>query len=305
MSIRDLTTYEVLFDSWLNDEIISMSGGVITHTHVSSNQSQEDTDELQIFIDIGNSPQRPIHIEERLTSIGEGQVAVVDSCIGSSESIIAGPYVILSNCVAIQPASPGVRMRAVSDDAEDSLAGTGAQKLKLTYFTESPWEMFTEVVEMDGTTPINTDATDIYRLNKVEVVQGGPAAGIITLESTDGAILYAQIDQYETFFERAIFYVQDGEQAIVTDIFLGCSTNGGVTWRLFLSDEDEESGEVVTRGQFSVHMADDILHIPLKVPRKVSNPNGKRIAIGLAVQGPVAAQKGTGTISGYCKKIGT
>lgn len=305
MSIRDLTTYEVLFDSWLNDEIISMSGGVITHTHVSSNQSQQDTDELQIFIDIGNSPHRPIHIEERLTSIGEGEVGVVDSCIGSSDSIVAGPYVILSNCVAVQPASPGVQMEAVSTSGNDILAGTGVQKLKITYFTKDPWEMFTEVVEMDGTTPVNTVATDIYRIHKIEVVLGQPAAGTITLKSTDASILYAQIDQYETFFERAIFYVENGYQAIVTDIFLGCSTNGGVTWRLFYSDEDEDTGDIVTRGQFSVHIADDILHIPLKVPRKVSNPNGKRIAIGLAVQGPVAAQKGTGTIAGYCKKIGT
>lgn len=305
MSIRDLTTYEVLFDSWLNDEIISMSGGVITHTHISSNQSQQDTDELQIFIDIGNSPKRPLHIEERLTSIGEGQVAVVDSCIGSSSNIVAGPYVILSNCDAIQPASPGVQMEAVSTSEDDALGGTGAQKLKITYFTEDPWELFTEIVEMDGTTPVNTDATDIYRLHKVEVVLGGPAAGVITLKSTDAVTLYAQIDQYETFFERALFYVEAGYQAVVTDIFLGCSTNGGVTWRLFLSDEDEDSGDVVTRGQLSVHIADDTLHIPLKVPRTVSNPNGKRIAIGLAVQGPVAAQKGTGTIAGYCKKIGT
>lgn len=305
MSIRDLTTYEVLFDSWLNDEIISLSGGVITHTHVSSNLSQTDTDELQIFIDIGNSPRRPIHIEERLTSIGEGQVASVDSCIGSSDNIVAGPYVILSNCVAIQPASPGVQMEAVSTSGDDILAGTGAQKLKITYFTKEPWSMFTEVIEMDGTTPVNTVATDIYRINKVEVVLGGPAAGTITLKSTDAVTLYAQIDQYETFFERAVFYVEEGYQAVVTDIFLGCSTNGGVTWRLFLSDEDEDTGVVVTRGQLSVHIADDILHIPLKVPRKVSNPNGKRIAIGLAVQGPVAAQTGTGTIAGYCKKIGT
>jgi len=304
MSIRNLTTYEILFDSWLNDEIISISGGVITHTHVSSNTVQADTDILQIFIDVGSSPRRSIHIEERLTSIGEGEVGAVDSCVGSSDNIVAGPFVILSNCVAVQPASPGVQMELVSDSAEDSLAGDGAQKVKLSYFTKEPWEMFIEVVEMDGTTPVNTVATDIYRLNKVEVVKGSPAVGTITLKSTDASILYAQIDQYETFFERAIFYVETGDQAVVTDIFLGCSTNGGVTWRLFLSDEDEDTGDVVTRGQFSVHIADDILHIPLKVPRKVSNPNGKRIAIGLAVQGPVAAQKGTGTIAGYCKKIG-
>lgn len=305
MSIRDLTTSEVLFDSELNDELISISGGVITHTHESSNLSQTDTDVLQIFIDIGNSPDRPIHIEERLTSVGAGEIGIVDSCVGSSDSIVAGPFVILSNCDAVQPSSPGVQMELVSTSGNDTLAGTGARKVKLIYFTESPWEVFSEVIEMDGTNLVNTNATDIYRILKMEVVKGHPAAGTITLKSTDASILYAQINQYATFFERAVFYVETGQQAIVTDIFLGCSTNGGVIWRLFLSDEDEDTGDVVTRGQFSIHMADDILHIPLKVPKMISNPNGKRIAIGLAVQGPVAAQKGTGTIAGYCKKIGT
>ena len=103
----------------------------------------------------------------------------------------------------------------------------------------------------------------------------------------------------------AIQYVETGYQAVVTDIIVGCSTNGGVKWRLFKSDEDEDTGDVVTRGRMSVTIADDVLHLPMKLPLKLSNPNGKRIAMGLAVQGPVAVQKGTGTIRGYCKQIGT
>lgn len=237
--------------------------------------------------------------------VSEGLVDSTDSCIGSSDSIGAGAYVILSNCVAIQPASPGVQMEVVSTSIDDTLLGSGAQKVELEYFTETPWEMFTEVVDMDGQTAVDTDATDIYRLNKVRVVKGHPAVGTITVKSTNAAILYAQIDPYETFFERAVFYVETGYQAVITDIIIGCSTNGGVKWRLFRSDEDEDTGDVVTRGRLSVAIADNSLPHTMKLPFRVSNPNGKRIAIGLAVQGPVAVQKGTGTIWGYCKVIGT
>jgi len=243
-------------------------------------------------------------VKSYLDFVSEGFVHGTDSCIGSSDAVGAGAYVILSNCVAIQPAS-GVQMEVVSTSTDDTLLGSGAQKVEIEYFTETPWVKFTEVVEMDGTDAVDTDATDIFRINKFRVVKGQPAAGTLTLKSTDAVTLYAQIDQYGTFFERAIQYIETGYQAIVTDIIIGCSTNGGVKWRLFKSDEDEDTGDVVTRGQLSVTIADDTLPYPMKLPFRVSNPNGKRIALGLAVQGPVAVQKGTGTIWGYCKAIGT
>lgn len=303
IKIVNLTRNEVLYDADIIRYQISKSGADITHTY--DNTDHSDSDLLQVTVDLGGFADNPVHVEDYLTSVSEGDVADTDSCIGSSDSIGAGAYVILSNCVAIQPASPGVQMEVVSTSTDDTLLGIGAQKVEIEYFTETPWAKFTEIVEMDGQTAVDTVATDIYRINKFKVVKGSPAAGTITLKSTNAAILYAQIDQYETFFERCIQYVETGSQAIVTDIILGCSTNGGVKWRLFVSDEDEDTGDVVTRGKLSVTIADDTLPHTMKLPFRVSNPNGKRIAIGLAVQGPVAVQKGTGTIWGYCKQIGT
>lgn len=243
-------------------------------------------------------------VKSYFNHISEGFVNVTDVCIGSNNAISTGPFVILSNCVAVQP-TDGVQMEVVSTSTDDTLAGSGAQKVEIEYFTKTPWEKHTEVLEMDGTTPVNTVATDIYRINKLYVSKGHPAAGTITLKSTDAVTLYAQIDQYAAFFERAICYVETGHQAIVTDVILGCSTNGGVKWRLFKSWEDADTGDIVTRGRLSVSVADAAIPIPLCVSVKVSNPNGKRIAVGLAVQGRNANQEGIGTMRGYHKLIGS
>jgi len=56
---------------------------------------------------LGGSADKPIFVEDHLTSIAEGDVANTDSCIGSSIGIGTGAYVILSNCVAIQPSDGG------------------------------------------------------------------------------------------------------------------------------------------------------------------------------------------------------
>lgn len=83
-SIRDLTTTETLYNSELNDEPISLAGGVVTHTHVSSSSKQTNSDILQIIIDIGGNVGIPI-----FTTEGSGQeaenyesVTIADSAIG-------------------------------------------------------------------------------------------------------------------------------------------------------------------------------------------------------------------------------
>ena len=87
---------------------------------------------------LGGSEDKPVFVEDHLTSISEGDIYQTDVCIGSSNTIGTGAFVILSNCVAVQP-SAGIQMEAVSTSTDDTLLGTGAQKLKLDYYTESPW----------------------------------------------------------------------------------------------------------------------------------------------------------------------
>lgn len=88
--IKDLDTTEVLYDRELNDEPISLTGGVITHTHGSSSGDQTDSDKLLIIVESGSFTTDPIYITE-----GEGQEAFDDEVITVADSAIgltAGTY---------------------------------------------------------------------------------------------------------------------------------------------------------------------------------------------------------------------
>jgi len=223
------------------------------------------------------------------------------SVIGTNEGIGATAFVILSNETVTQP-SANVQMQAVSTSEEDTDGGTGANQVTIKYLPKA-WstEYSTETITLDGTTPVNTVATDIYRIEEFYVNKASGlklSIGEITLKSTDAVTLYAQINIGRNFFERAIHYVRTGYKAVITDIILGCSTNGGVIWRAFRSWEDAD-GNVVPRGRLSVEVADNTMSHPWNIPVVCSNPNGKRMAMGLAVKGRVANQIGTASFRYY------
>lgn len=221
--------------------------------------------------------------------------------VGKSTNIVAGPFVILSNIDPAQPAS-NMQMEVVSTSADDTAAGSGTQEITIKYLP-SAWssEFSTTVAEMDGTTPVNTTATDIYRIEDFYVSRGQPAAGTITLKDTGAVTTYAQINQYTTFFQRCIHYIRTGYRCYANDTIVGCSTNGGVTWRLFKSVQHGEN--IVTRGRLSITIADDTMPHSWDMPVVCLNPDGLKMAIGLAVQGPVAAQTGSGTFRFYDEVI--
>ena len=217
--------------------------------------------------------------------------------VGSSENIGTGVFVILSNVAATQPASE-MQMEVVSTSEDDDSVGSGAQEVTIKYLPEA-WstEYSEEIVVLDGSNAVDTVATDIYRIEDFFVSKGKPAVGTITLKDTGAVATYAQIDIYTTYFQRCIHYLRTGYKSYIMDIIIGCQTNGGVTWRLFRSMK--YGNNIVTRGRLSVEIADDVMDHGWRMPVVVANPDGDRIAIGLAVSGTVANQKGTGTIRFY------
>jgi hypothetical protein len=71
-----------------------------------------------------------------------------------------------------------------SASANDAAAGTGARKVVIVYYKSDGYGPFTEIVTMNGVTPVNTVATDICFIEEMYVYTAGSLgtnAGVITL----------------------------------------------------------------------------------------------------------------------------
>jgi len=77
----------------------------------------------------------------------------------------------------------------LSSDTNDTSAGTGARTVKITYYDQTMLGPFTEIVTMNGTTPVNTVATNICFIEKIETNTVGSQlnnVGTITLKAASG-----------------------------------------------------------------------------------------------------------------------
>ncbi len=116
-----------------------------------------------------------------------------------------------------------------SSSANDSAAGTGARQLVLTYFDVNGLGPFTETITMNGTTAVNTVATNICFIEKIIVTQVGSTGsnvGIITLYAAvaagGGAVWTIAATNNQTI--SAHHYIASGKTANITGI--SCSHNG-------------------------------------------------------------------------------
>lgn len=236
-----------------------------------------------------------LRVIEHNLLIAHGEIDVDQGAlIGSKSAIGTTEFKILESSDFIQPSS-GLRMQFVSDDAADT------QTVRIRYFTESPWERFTEDIVLTGTSTVNTIATNIYRIDDVRVIKGNPMTGTMTIKDTGASTLYGGIDVAETFMTRAIHYVRTGYKSYMNGGIIGCGTNGGIVFRIFQSVQ--YGSDIVTQGQMSFELADTSISHELTIPMVVTNPDGLRVALGIGVKAVVANQRSTGTLWYYDEPI--
>lgn len=120
--------------------------------------------------------------------------------------------------VYVFPPAGGIQMRAVSSSASDAAAGTGARTVKICYL-DANYITRSEVVTLNGTTPVNTVATNILRIQDFHVTTVGSSTigsvGNITLTNTAGSITYSKMSVSVNRARQAIYTVPAGKRAFL------------------------------------------------------------------------------------------
>lgn len=196
----------------------------------------------------------------------------------------------------------GMQMKFVSSSASDTLAGTGVQKIHIHYL-DANYQPHVETVNMNGTTPVATVATDIFRINAMHAMQvgsGGVAAGNISLTDMAGAVTYAYMSAGFNWARQAIYTVPDGYTGYITH---WQASSGAVTGSHFtqISLRSTSHAGVLVPGTFL--LIDEIgtlnnggavnYEIPIRIPAK---SDVKISAVSDAVNADVSA---LGAIMGF------
>jgi hypothetical protein len=129
------------------------------------------------------------------------------------------------------------RRSLVSTSASDAAAGTGARTVKITYFTATMTGPFTETVTLNGTTPVNTVASNLCFIEKMEVLtvgSSGATVGTINLKAATaggGATIWS-IAIGDTLTSGAHHYVPAGATHYVTGCTVGIKGGDSAAYAL-------------------------------------------------------------------------
>jgi len=122
------------------------------------------------------------------------------------------------------PDAAGVQVSIVSSSADDAASGTGAQTIEIHYLDADLAEQ-SETITLNGTTPVNTVATDIRFVNCMHAVSFGSGkkfAGNITI--SNGGNTYAYASAGGRRCTSAMRRVPANKRLMISGIYAGSSS---------------------------------------------------------------------------------
>jgi hypothetical protein len=161
----------------------------------------------------------------------------------------------------------GIQLTAVSSDAADT------QRIRIRYLDSNLIENI-ETIQLAGTTPVTTQASDIRAVNGAYSIDG-LAVGDITLTGDDGFV-HASIPSGEVQFNTTLRRVPAGHRYMVTSLIAGSASGSSDAKCLFKfemsfieNDSFAEDGVFVPEKSFVLQDSSESIYVgnnPIVVP---------------------------------------
>ena len=207
---------------------------------------------------IGNKPR--VSAMPYLYDIAEGNVSdhVPFLKLGYNADVGVTAEIISAQGGAYVFPAAEQHMHLVSDSVEDDIltggavAGTGIHKVTV-YYLDDTFAEKTEIVTLNGTTAVETTATDIYRINYVnaeEVGTGKKAAGNISIKNHAETVTYGYIPAGHNRMRQMVYTVPYGKTLYVTQMHNSTVTAAGKACTITLEATYDELHNHILSGFF-------------------------------------------------------
>lgn len=179
-----------------------------------------------------------------------------------------------STTIPVPDQTVGEAMTVVSTSANDTLLGTGMQKFDIHGLDATGAEV-SEIIDMAGTTPVNTVRTDwrfIQSIHAECVGSGGVTDGDITIYRTgDAARIYNLIDSGGNMSLSSARMVPAGKTLLITGWSCGATSDKDVVMRLRATSTFENT---LTDGLFflfkrTMALKNNSRYMPLRPPERI------------------------------------
>jgi hypothetical protein len=168
-------------------------------------------------------------------------------------------------------------LEVVSDSTDDDVAGIGVQKVKITYL-DGDYSEASQIIDMDGTTPVALTDTTILRVNSIRATQVGTnnmSVGNIICRTVVGTNTVRAIQAGFTRGRGATYTVPLGKTLYITSVHVASGyTTAGKVVRWFCRAQVDSTAPTVKLAFFQPFYEtitqdksdDKIFQMPIKVP---------------------------------------
>lgn len=252
------------FSEVLEGDVIVNQQGVIV---------QQFWDEsAQQFVVDGGAP-----VSDYFLDVSKGAVANTSTIFkfGRSVAITSVESVIWDGGGTYDFLDSAEKLIIVSDDTDDTLLGDGARKLVL-FGLDSNKDQITEVIEMDGTTPV-VSTLDYLRIFRALVLTSGvndPVAdsneGTITVTTQGTSSLQASVLPREGQTLMCVYTVPNGYTGYVTGLSASAGQGKQILFKGRFRNGPDNSYAFSTKFTIDLYQTSFIgdLKVPLRVPEK-------------------------------------